>query len=218
MNFTELYEDMSGKIVAVVSGDYSGTGFFIDRRGYIATAEHVVSGKENVEVITVFSNPNSIPARVVKRNQKLDIAILKIEHNEDLPTVELGDSSQVKIGDEIVILGFPFGKSMWGIFLPAIHRGIISNTIQLVENQAEEKITKRFQLDVMANKGNSGGPLALNKNGKAIGVLTNVILEKTIGDAILIGGKSITSPTGIAMATPSDYLREMMTSLEFSSN
>lgn len=213
MNFAELNAEINEKTVVVINRDSVGTGFIIDKRGYIATAEHVVTGNDDVEVITILSNPNTIPAKVVKRDQQLDIALLKIKENDRLSVVELGDSSSVNVGDEIVIVGFPFGNYMWGTFIPAIHRGIISCIIKLV-NQPDGKITNRFQLDVMANRGNSGSPLALNKNGKIVGILTNVFVEKPVGDVITIGGRPITSPTGIAIATPIEHLKEMMANIQ----
>jgi len=165
--------------------------------------------------MSLQSYPNTIQAKVVKRNQQLDIAILKIEIDKDSPSVELGESSVVNVGDEIVVLGFPFGNAIWGAFLPAIHRGIISSIIQII-NQADGKVIKRFQLDAMINKGNSGGPLALNKNGKVIGVVTQVILEKPIGDSIIFGGQALTTPTGIGISTPIDYIKEMLKEEELS--
>lgn len=208
MSFVELYNEISPKVVAVITETSTGTGFFIDKRGYIATAEHIISGKSDIKIITVKSSPNTIQAKVVKRNQQLDIAILKIEISEDSPSAELGDSSSVNIGDEIIVLGFPFGNTIWGVFLPAIHRGIISTIIKIL-NQTDGKVTKRFQLDAMINKGNSGGPLAL-KNGKVIGVVTQVVLEKPIGESILFEGKALTTPTGIGIATPIDYVKEIL--------
>lgn len=210
MNYSELYNEINGKTVVVVNEDSVGTGFMVDRRGLIATAEHVVTGNDNVGIITADTNPNTVLARVIKRDQKLDIALLKIP-NELIPA-ELGDSSSVTVGDEIIILGFPFGNNLWGMFTPAIHQGIISNIIHLTDQQTK-KTTKRFQLDVMANKGNSGGPLALNKNGKVIGILTSVFLEKPFGDIFRVADKPLTSPTGIAISVPIEYVKEMIQNL-----
>lgn len=209
MDYTDLYKELNGKTVVVINKSSVGTGFIVSKKGIIATAEHVVSGSDVVEIITGYSNPTPIPAQVIKRNQKLDLALLKIPPDENLPEVELGESHSVDTGDEIIIIGFPFGNSLWGAFMPAIHRGIISNKLNVVE-QMGATITQRFQLDIMANKGNSGGPVVLNKNGKVIGILTSVFLEKPIGDSIIVGGKSITSPTGIAIATPIIHLKEMI--------
>lgn len=214
MNFAELNAEINEKTVVVINRNSTGTGFIIDKeKGYIATAEHVVSGNDDVEIITVLSNPNTIPAKVIKRNQQLDIALLKIKKDENLSEVELGDSSSVVVGDEIIIIGFPFGNSLWGAFIPAIHRGIISCIIKVL-NQPDGEITNRFQLDVMANSGNSGSPLALNKNGKVVGILTSVFVEKPIGDAITSRGRSVTSPTGIAVATPIEHLKEMIKEIQ----
>jgi serine protease Do len=177
-----------------------GSGFIVDKKGYIATADHVVLNASNAQVITTFTFPQTIGAKVINRDAKLDIALLKIDYDKELETVPIGDSSTVEAGNEIAIMGFPFGVKLWGIFVPAIHHGLVSCIVTL-----PNKINI-FQLDIMANPGNSGGPLILKDNGSVIGIFNKIWTDKPIGDAITFGGKSITVPTGIARATPIEYL------------
>jgi serine protease Do len=208
MNYAEIYAEINDKIVVVINNDIVGTGFFVSKTGHIATANHVVMGNDDVKILSGNTQPNTIPAKVIKREPTLDLALLKIQGKTVTPTVELGNSSTINIGDEIVIVGFPFGKGLWGIFQPAIHRGIISCIVHIAYPNSTVK--KRFQLDVMANPGNSGGPLVLNKNGKVIGILSEVIREFPVGNGILIQGKSIYTSTGIAIAIPIDDFKEMV--------
>ena len=200
MNYSEIYNEINPKTVVVINRNLVGTGFIVDKSGYIATAEHVVEDNDNVAVISCFTYPKTIGARVIKRDTSLDIALLKIDFDKDLKTVKIGDSSDVVVGDEIAIIGFPFGSQMWGTFIPAIHHGIISCIVEFADK------TKRFQLDIMANKGNSGGPLILKDSGRVIGIYNKSWMEEPIGKSINIGGKTIKVPTGIALATPIEYL------------
>lgn len=208
MDYAEIYNEVNPKTVVVINNNYVGTGFFIDTKGHIATAAHVVSGKDEVQIMAAETTPNTIPAKVIKRDESLDLALVKLEGNYKTGSVELGKSSSVKIGDQIVIIGFPFGNMLWGTFFPAVHRGIISTIVKNV-NQSTRETTNRFQLDVMANPGNSGGPLVLTKNGKVVGILSKVFLSKPVGNELMVGGKTITSATGIALAIPIEYFIEM---------
>lgn len=209
MNYQELYETLINGIVVIINNETIGTGFIVDKKGYIATANHVVAGNDDVQIMAVYTIPNTIPAKVIKRDPSLDFALLQVAGEITTPIVELGNSSSVRVGDEIVIIGFPFGKSVWGVFIPAIHRGIVSGIVKIAQGQSNQ-LTDRFQLDIMANPGNSGGPLALNKNGKVIGVLSRIIYSYPVGQSTIIEGKPITSSTGIAMAIPMDYFKEMI--------
>ena len=200
MNYSDIFKEVSPKTVVVINKNLVGSGFIVDKDGYIATAEHVVANNNNVAVLTSFTYPKTIGAKVINRDKSLDIALLKIDFHKKLFPVRIGDSSAVIVGDEIAIIGFPFGNQMWKNFIPAIHRGIISCIVKFRDG------TKRFQLDIMANKGNSGGPLILKDDGKVIGILNKIWIDEPLGKSIIIGGKTIQVPTGIALATPIEHI------------
>lgn len=134
-----------------------GSGFIIDKTGYILTNAHVVDGADAVQVL--LENRKEYQAEVVGFDKLTDIALLKISA-ENLPVAKLGDSDKVKVGDWVFAIGSPFG------FTTTATKGIIS---ALGRNLPSETYTPFIQTDAAINPGNSGGPL-FNGKGEVIGI------------------------------------------------
>ena len=156
-----VYEKISPAIVSVMAqladGVSEGTGCIITTDGQILTGWHVVEGAKTIDITT--SNGKTYKAKLVaKMPDKKDLAIIKIEVNEELPTVSFGDSEEVKVGQKVLAIGNPFG------FSNTLTQGIISR-IDYVKN--------RFQTDAAINPGCSGGPV-LNSTGEVIGISQSI--------------------------------------------
>jgi serine protease Do len=139
----------------------TGSGFIIDPSGLIVTEDHVI---ENAEQVTVtFQNGTRHPARIIGRDAKTDLALLKIEVDHALPYVGWGDSDAVRVGDWVLAIGNPFGLDA------TVTSGIISGRGR---NLADLGSYDDFlQIDAAINPGNSGGP-AFDLDGRVIGINT----------------------------------------------
>jgi len=142
----------------------AGSGVILDPRGYILTNNHVVENAAEIQVR--LSDQRKFPARLVGRDPKTDLAVLKIDASRPLPVAELGDSDRLRIGQWAIAIGNPFGLDR------TVTLGIISATgrRRLGVSQFENFI----QTDASINPGNSGGPL-LNLDGKVIGINSAIV-------------------------------------------
>jgi S1-C subfamily serine protease len=161
----------------------SGSGFIISEDGYIITNKHVVA-YDDVDYSVVLNNEKSYTATVVDRDTITDIAVLKIEAEGKLPTVELGDSSSLEVGQTVIAIGNALGE-----FSNTVSTGVISGlsrTVMAGGMGNVEKLTNVIQTDASINPGNSGGPL-LDSSGKVIGINTAMASRaQNIGFAISI--------------------------------
>ncbi|MFA7319710.1 MAG: trypsin-like peptidase domain-containing protein [Parcubacteria group bacterium] len=143
-----------------------GTGFFITADGMIVTNRHVVDDS-NASYTVVTSDDKKYPAKVLAVDPVGDIAVIKIE-GDNFPTLELGDSGTVQVGETVVAIGNSLGQ-----FSNTVSRGIISGLKRNVTAGGEigqaENLTGIIQTDAAINPGNSGGPL-LDIDGKVIGI------------------------------------------------
>src|SRR5881296_2110695 len=164
----------------------SGSGVLVDPRGYVLTNNHVI---ENAQDITVrLSDGRKFTAKLVGRDPKTDLAVLKVEAPSPLPAAELGDSDQLRVGQWAIAIGNPFGLDR------TVTVGIVSATAR---NRVGVATYENFiQTDASINPGNSGGPL-LNLDGKVIGINT----------AIVAAGQ------GIGFSIPINQAREVMRQL-----
>jgi len=165
-----------------------GSGFIITSDGYVMTNNHVVEQAE--EVIVRLSDRREFEAEVIGRDKQSDTAILKIEA-KDLPTVKIGKSSNLKVGEWVLAIGSPFG------FDHSVTAGIVSAKGRSLPS---ENYVPFIQTDVAINPGNSGGPL-FNLNGEVVGV-NSQIYSRTGG----FMGLSFAIPIEVAMNV-SDQLR-----------
>ncbi|HEV7923409.1 MAG TPA: Do family serine endopeptidase [Thermoanaerobaculia bacterium] len=149
-----------------------GSGFIISPDGYILTNNHVVEGASKVDVhMGADENGNggrTVQAKIIGRDPQTDIALIKIESTQPLPTVPLGDSERIRKGDWAIAVGNPFQ------FENTLTVGVISaKGRSLGLSQATQSFENFIQTDAAINFGNSGGPL-MNINGEVIGINTAI--------------------------------------------
>lgn len=150
-----------------------GSGFIIDPDGLIITNNHVVEDAD--EVVVRMSDEKELDAKVLGRDAKTDLALIKINANVQLPYLELGNSADVRIGDWVVAIGNPFGLDH------TVTAGILSARGRVIGAGPYDDF---LQTDASINPGNSGGPL-LNLKGEVIGINTAIVAQgQGIGFAI----------------------------------
>ena len=157
-----------------------GSGFVYDANGHIVTNNHVVANARIVDI--TFIDGNRYTANVTGRDVYSDLAVLKIVENftqgELAPPLTLGNSSELKVGDQVVAIGNPFGLE------GSITTGIVSQTGRLLPlEETGFSVPDAIQTDALINPGNSGGPL-LNMKAEVIGVNTAGIFPGNIGFAV----------------------------------
>jgi serine protease Do len=163
-----------------------GSGVIVDRSGVILTNNHLIENAGEIEVR--LSDKRKFKARVAGRDPKTDLAVLRIEGDGDFPAAELGDSSQLRIGQWAIAVGNPFGLDR------TVTVGIISATGR--QGVGVTTYESFIQTDAAINPGNSGGPL-VNLDGKVIGINTAIV---SVGQ-------------GIGFAIPADMAKRVMPQL-----
>jgi len=155
-----------------------GSGFIVDARGYIITNNHVIDKADKIYV-KLDSDPDNPtdhghPAKVIGIDPETDIAVIKIDANQPLPTVKLGNSDGTQVGDWVLAIGSPFTLS------ETVTAGIISAKNRSIDepgpNGARNQFQKFIQTDAAINPGNSGGPL-VDMAGQVIGMNTAIYTQ-----------------------------------------
>jgi len=173
-----------------------GSGFVIDKAGYIVTNYHVIRGAQSVQVS--FSNNGSMKAEIVGSDPSTDVALLKVKaSSRALKPLDLGNSDAVGVGDQVVAIGNPFGLER------SISAGIVSALQRSLPSPAGMTIDHVIQTDAALNHGNSGGPL-LNAQGEVIGV----------NSAIETGDSGSQGNVGIGFAIPINTVRDVVAQLK----
>jgi serine protease Do len=157
----------------------TGSGFIINKEGYILTNEHVVHKANEIKV--TLADGREFTGKVIGSDQTSDLAIVKIESGDNLPMVELGDSESLRVGEIVIAIGNPYGLQQ------TVTMGVVSAKNRSIPGGIAGNVYKDFiQTDTAINPGNSGGPL-LNTKGEVIGVNTAIIpFAQGIGFAIPI--------------------------------
>ncbi len=158
----------------VVPQEGQGSGFVLDREGHVLTNYHVIANARQIEV--TLSNRKSYRAELIGGDQRLDLAVLKI-NAPNLTPATLGDSRALQVGQKVFAIGNPFGLE------GTMTRGIISS-IRAVEEPNGGRIDEAIQTDAPINPGNSGGPL-LNSRAEVIGI--NTMILSPVGQSAGIG-------------------------------
>ena len=140
-----------------------GSGFVVSSDGYIVTNNHVIDKAD--EIVIEFFDGKELVAKLVGRDPKTDIAVLKVEASEPLPFVGFGDSDIARVGDWVMAIGNPLGQGF------SVSAGIISARNRTLRSGPYDDF---IQTDAAINRGNSGGPL-FNMSGDVIGVNTAII-------------------------------------------
>ncbi|MDY7037877.1 MAG: DegQ family serine endoprotease [Thermodesulfobacteriota bacterium] len=166
-----------------------GSGFIIDKEGYILTNNHVVEKTDEIKV--KLADEKEYEARIIGRDPKTDLALIRIEIDESLKSLPLGDSDKLEVGDWVVAIGNPFGLGH------TVTAGIVSAKYRKIGAGSYENF---IQTDASINPGNSGGPL-LDINGKVVGI-NSAILSRTGGSV------------GIGFAIPINMVRDLLPQLK----
>ena len=164
-----------------------GSGVILNANGYIVTNNHVVENAVDIQV--KLDDRRELPATVVKRDAKTDLALLKIDAT-GLPVVPLGDSTALQVGEPVMAIGNPFGLEQ------TVTTGIVSATGRVIGSGPYDNF---IQTDASINPGNSGGPL-INARGEVIGINTAIFSRS--------GGS-----VGIGFAVPSSLAKTVITQL-----
>ncbi|MBN1224270.1 MAG: Do family serine endopeptidase [Candidatus Aminicenantes bacterium] len=168
-----------------------GTGFFISADGYILTNNHIVENAVDVRVVSL--NGESYKADLVGTDPRTDLALLKVK-GENLPSLTLGDSADLKVGEWVLAVGNPLGLSH------TVTAGIVSAKGRQLTGSNAPEYQDFIQTDASINRGNSGGPL-INMKGDVVGI-TSMIISPSGGNI------------GIGLAIPSDMAKYIVAQLK----
>lgn len=170
----KLFKNFLGRNRAVPRHVTSlGSGFIIDPSGLIVTNNHVIEGADSITV--TLNDGTSLPARLIGRDIKTDLALLQVTTRHPLPFVKFGDSDHARIGDWVIAIGNPFGLGS------TVTAGIVSARNRDINAGPYDDF---IQTDAPINRGNSGGPL-VDMNGNVIGV--NSAIYSPSGGSVGIG-------------------------------
>src|SRR5437899_612044 len=186
----------------------TGSGVLVDPKGYILTNNHVIENAQ--DIIVRLSDQRKFSARLVGRDPKTDLAVLKVDAPGPLPVAELGDSNQLRVGQWAIAIGNPFGLDR------TVTVGIISATART--RVGVTQYDNFIQTDASINPGNSGGPL-LNLDGKVIGINTAIVAAgqgigfsipinqaKDVMRQLIASGRVVRGWLGIAIQDVTDEL------------
>jgi serine protease Do len=163
-----------------------GSGVIVDAHGVIVTNNHIVADSAHVKV--TIGEDRELDAEVIGRDTTLDLAVLRVDTDEPLPTATLGDSSHLKVGDYVIAVGNPYG-------LPhSVTQGIVSARSRMLAGV--RPTVPLIQTDASINPGNSGGPL-YDLDGRVVGINT----------AIVVGAH------GIGFAVPAEVIKKALPQL-----
>lgn len=166
-----------------------GSGFIINREGYILTNNHVIENAD--EILVKLADEKEYKAKVVGRDPKTDIAVIKIEDAKDLTVVNMGNSDDLRVGEWVVAIGNPFGLEH------TVTAGIVSAKGRFIGQGPYDNF---IQTDASINPGNSGGPL-INLKGEVVGI-NSAIFSRSGGNI------------GIGFAIPINVAKDLLPELE----
>ncbi|BBZ29858.1 trypsin [Mycolicibacterium madagascariense] len=203
--FAKVAADVADSVVtieALSKGEGSqGSGVVIDGRGYIVTNNHVISdaakSPADYQISVVFNDGHEVPANLVGRDPKTDLAVLKVDNVDNLVVARLGDSEKLRVGEEVIAAGAPLGlrSTVTQGIISALHRPVPLSG----DGSDTDTVIDGVQTDASINHGNSGGPL-INMNSEVIGINT--------------AGKSLSdSASGLGFAIPVNEVKEVVESL-----
>ncbi|KUI30739.1 S1C family serine protease [Mycobacterium sp. GA-2829] len=178
-----------------------GSGVVIDDRGYIVTNNHVISEAANnpakYKISVVFNDGKEVPANLVGRDPKTDLAVLKVDNVDNLSVAKMGDSDKLRVGEEVIAAGAPLGlrSTVTSGIISALHRPVPLSG----DGSDTDTVIDGVQTDASINHGNSGGPL-IDMDANVIGINT--------------AGKSLSdSASGLGFAIPVNEVKTVVEAL-----
>merc|ERR1711988_483659 len=165
-------------------GGGQGSGFILSQDGYIVTNDHVLGEAGKAITVTMTDN-TTLPAEVVGRDPPTDVGVLRIPSaGRSLPSVTIGDSGKLRVGQLVVAIGNPLG------YASSVSAGVVSAVGRSLRSQSGRLVDNVIQTDTAINPGNSGGPLVTSV-GEAVGMNT-AIIQGTQGLAFAVPSNTIT--------------------------
>ncbi|QYL26664.1 putative periplasmic serine endoprotease DegP-like precursor [Mycobacterium shottsii] len=197
--FTKVAAAVADSVVTIETKSdqegMQGSGVIVDGRGYIVTNNHVISEAANnpsqFKTTVVFNDGKEVPASLVGRDPKTDLAVLKVDNVDNLTVARLGNSDKVRVGDEVLAVGAPLGlrSTVTEGIVSALHRPVPLSG----EGSDTDTVIDAIQTDASINHGNSGGPL-IDMDSQVIGINT--------------AGKSLSdSASGLGFAIPINEMK-----------
>ena len=145
-----------------------GSGVIISKDGYIVTNDHVI--KDAREISVILNDESIYQAEIIGRVPYSDIALIKINTEQELIPIEFSSSKELRVGDWVIALGNAFGLAG----TPTVTAGIVSAKERVIETEDNRTLTDMIQTDAAINNGNSGGPL-VNLSGKLVGINSTIM-------------------------------------------
>jgi putative serine protease PepD len=222
LSVSALYDRVHQGVVTIKvttpEGQALGSGFVIDSEGHIVTNDHVVDGASSISV--EFADGSTYDAELVGTDASTDIGVIKVDApSSELTPLQLGDSSAVQVGDEVVAIGSPLGLN------ETVTSGIVSALNRTITSPNNFSINDAIQTDAAINHGNSGGPL-LDLQGQVIGINSQIESDSGGNDGIgfavpsntvesvvsqlLVTGKVEHAYLGVGIATITDALSSQL--------
>ncbi len=203
--FAQVAASVANSVVTIEAvGDNEGaqgSGVVIDGRGYVVTNNHVISeaatNPSQYKLSVVFNDGKDVPANLVGRDPKTDLAVLKVDNVDNLTVAQLGDSDKLHVGDEVIAAGAPLGlrSTVTQGIISALHRPVPLSG----DGSDTDTVIDGVQTDAAINHGNSGGPL-INMDSDVIGINT--------------AGKSLSdSASGLGFAIPVNEVKNVVETL-----
>jgi serine protease Do len=174
-----------------------GSGFIVDKDGYILTNRHVIEGADDIQVTLATQRRGATPyeAKLIGKDARTDVALLKIEPREPLTELHLGDSDQLDPGEWVMAIGNPFGLGGNSVTV-----GVVSFKGRNLELGVRNTGVDMIQTDAAINPGNSGGPL-LNTKGEVIGINTMIVTS------------GLQQSAGVGFAVPINVAKDILPQL-----
>ena len=177
----------------------SGSGMIISKDGYVLTNNHVVSGAEKLTVMT--TSGEEYDATVIGADEVNDVALLKIEGSEDFPTVSIGNSDNIEVGQQVCAIGNPLGE-----LTNTLTVGYVSALDREISESSTGTTINMFQTDCAINSGNSGGPI-FDMNGNVVGITTAKYSSSGYSNSASVEGIGFCIPINDAMSIVNDLMQ-----------